>query len=388
MTQRAPSALALACVLTFLHYTGTFMRVPVLPLYARAHGATPVEIGVIVGAHMVLSALSAIPFGYASDRWGRRAFLIGGMGISAVTSFLLPLVGAPAALMVIYGVAGLGPAAFTPSVMSLVGDVAEPGMIGRAYAWYTTALYAGFGVGPILGGYVAAFWGEGVAFVLAGGIIAGATVLGAALPRVETRGARQAASRAFTELRGNRRVWAGWIATVSGLAPWGAIITFFPLLARDRGLGPSEIGLFFGVQAFVNTATRVPAGWLLDRTRARRRYVVGGLLLAALGTALVPSVHAGSHYILLAAGLGAAIAVPFVAIGAALAEATTPATRGLAMGGYSTAIFLSFALASFGLGPVVAIWGLGAGFVVAGLAGAAGTLVAALLWGAPARRPS
>ena len=84
--------LGLACLLTLLHYTGAYMRVPVLPLYATAHGATPTDVGLIVGASMVVAAVTAIPFGVASDRLGRRTLLLGGTAISALTSLLLPLV--------------------------------------------------------------------------------------------------------------------------------------------------------------------------------------------------------------------------------------------------------------------------------------------------------
>jgi predicted MFS family arabinose efflux permease len=86
------------------------------------------------------------------------------------------------------------------------------------------------------------------------------------------------------------------------------------------------------------------------------------------------------HFVLLGAAMGAALSFAFVAVGAALSEATTPATRGLAMGGYSTAIYLGVGLASVGLGPVIASFGYTAGFTVAGAAGGAGTLVVGALW--------
>lgn len=375
--------LGLACLLTLLHYTGAYMRVPVLPLYATAHGATPTQVGLIMGAHMVVAAISAIPFGLASDRWGRRTLLLGGMALSALTSLSLPLASLPQGLAVIYGAAGLGVAAFTPSVMSLVGDVAAPGAMARAYAWYTTALYTGFGAGPILGGYVAQVWGHRAAFVVAGIVIAAALAAGGTLPPTRAVTARPSPLAAAADLRRNRRVWAGWMATVSGLGLWGAILTFFPLLARERGISPLEIGLVLGVQAFVNTAARVPAGWLLDRTGGRRPYVLGGLGAAALATALLPHASGRADFVLLSAVIGAAFAVTFVAVGAALSEATTPATRGLAMGGYSTAIYAGIGLAAIGLGPVMGRWGYGTGFTLAGAVGALGTLVTATLWGRP-----
>lgn len=379
MSESEPSrVLAFACGVTLLHYVGVYMRVPVLPLYAATLGASAADVGLIVGAHMTVAALSAIPLGRASDRLGRRALLLAGTVVSAATSLLLPAVETRPALIAIYGAAGLGVAAFTPSIMSLVGDIAAPGTVGRAYGWYTTALYAGMGTGPLLGGVVAQRWGHRPAFVVAGTIITAGILMGAvALPRLEVRGAPRARVANF---RPNRVIWAGWTATVSALVPVGALMTFFPLLARERGLPPVLIGLVLGIQSLANTAARLPAGWLLDRSRARRPYAVGGGLGAALGLALIPHVSGAVWLVLLAAVLGAALGVAFVAIGAALSEATAPATRGLAMGGYSTAIYVGFGVGAIGLGPLMATWGYAVGFTLGGVAGALGTCVSAILW--------
>ena len=219
----------------------------------------------------------------------------------------------------------------------------------------------------------------------AGLLIAAAIGAGALLPRSERRGPAPALGAAFADLRRNPRVWAGWIATVSGLALWGAVLTFFPLLGHERGLSPLDIGLVLGVQSLVNTLARVPAGWLIDRNRARCPWIVGGLLAAALGTFVVPHLHRSADFVLLGALLGVLFAAAFVAVGAALSEATTPATRGLAMGGYSTAIYVGLGLVAIGLGPVMDRWGYETGFSLAGAMGALGTLLAAALWGPAAR---
>src|SRR5438309_6418517 len=98
------------------------MRGPLVPLYAVAHGATATGVGFIVAAHMAVAALASVPLGRASDVWGRRALLLGGMATSAVTPLMLPLVEGGVALALIYGVAGLGVAGCPPSAMALAGD--------------------------------------------------------------------------------------------------------------------------------------------------------------------------------------------------------------------------------------------------------------------------
>src|SRR5213594_460239 len=377
------SLVAAVCALTFVHFAAAQMRGPLVPLYAVAHGVTATGVGFIVAAHMALAGVASIPLGRASDVWGRRILLVSGMAISAVTSLHLPVVESGVGLGVIYGLAGLGVAAFTPSAMSLVGDAARPRAAGRAYAWYATAHYGAIGVGPFLGGLSAEWWGYRRAFVASAVGAAIAFALGLAIP-VRPARAASAARGTFREVRANPRVWAGWIVAASGLLTQGVVFTFFPLLGEARGLSPAAIGLVFLVLGIANTAARVPAGWLMDHTQRSAPYAVGGVLAGSVATALLPHVSESVPLLALVAVFGVVSGTAGVAIGVALAASTTPASRGLVMGGYSTALYLGLALGSFALGPVITRHGYAVGFSTGG---AAGALAAAALWMTAARAP-
>ena len=54
--------------------------------------------------------------------------------------------------------------------------------------------------------------------------------------------------------------------------------------------------------------------------------------------------------------------------------------RGVVMGGYSTALYLGLALGSLALGPVIVRHGYTMGFLVGGVTGAVGAVVASVLW--------
>ncbi|PYM17554.1 MAG: hypothetical protein DMD78_29725 [Candidatus Rokuibacteriota bacterium] len=259
--------IAVVCILTFLHYVGAQMRGPVLSLYAAAHGATATGVGLIIGAHMVTAGVGSLPLGRASDLWGRRRLMLAGLVSSALTSLLLPLFEGELALMTVYGLAGIGVAAFTPAALSLVGDAAPPDRVGHAYAWYSTAHYGAIAVGPFLGGLVAEWAGYRAAFVASAlGIAVALAVAHVMLRRAVAAPAARSGST-FAEVRRNASVWAGWIASVSGLFIQGVVFPFFPLLADERGLGPAAIGVVFLTLGLTNTAARFPAGWLIDRTR-------------------------------------------------------------------------------------------------------------------------
>jgi predicted MFS family arabinose efflux permease len=181
-------------------------------------------------------------------------------------------------------------------------------------------------------------------------------------------------------VRANPSVWAGWIVAASGLLTQGVVFTFFPLLGEARGLSPAAIGLVFLILGIANTAARVPAGWLMDRTQRSAPYAVGGVLVGCVATALLPYVTERGSLLALVAVYGVVSGTAGVAIGVALASATTPAARGLVMGGYSTALYLGLALGSFALGPVITSYGYTTGFGVGAVMGAVGAVVATFLW--------
>jgi len=373
--------LAVVCLLTFLHYVGAQMRGPVLPLYAAAHGASATGVGLIIAAHMMVAAVGSIPLGRASDVWGRRRLLLAGMAISAVTSLVLPLTERTVPLALVYGAAGLGVAAFTPSALSMVGDAAASGLAGRAFAWYTIAHYGAIGVGSFLGGVVSDAWGFPAAFVVSAILIALTFALGlTAIEPSRMQAPSAVASAPFADVRANLVVWAGWIVSACGLVTQAVVYTFFPLLANERGLSPAAIGFVFLVLGIANTAARIPAGWLVDRTKHPSVYAIGGVVIASIAVAVLPHAESRTAVLAIVAVFGAVSGTAGVAIGVALTHAAPPTVRGVVMGGYSMSLYLGLALGSLALGPVITRHGYVIGFSLGAAAGAVGAVIAAALW--------
>lgn len=81
---------------TLLIGTGVGVIVPLLPLFSRDIGVTPAEFGLVVSAFGASRLLSNFPASWASERYGRRPFLVGGpivsgaamMGVAAGSSFM------------------------------------------------------------------------------------------------------------------------------------------------------------------------------------------------------------------------------------------------------------------------------------------------------------
>ncbi len=367
MRLRVLPPVGLACLVVFLHYVGAYMRMPLLPLYARAGGAGTGEIGLLMGAFTVVAAVSAIPAGLLADRFGRRRLIVVGLCISAATSLALPLSQAVAVLAGVLALAGWAMAALTPAVMAYIGEAGGPAGAGRAYGWYTTALYGGMTLGPACGGIAADLGGYRFAFLASGGLLLATWLLAVAgLPEMRAQpGGRRASLAGLRRVTGNPVVLGCWGAVFCLTFAWGVLLAFLPLYAQDLGLSRRAIGGLFGLQAFCNMGMRAPVGYVSDRSGIRAPFVTAGLLIFAAAAALIPVL---THPAVLAAAIGltgVGQGIGAVATGAALSEATEPSVRGAAMGGYSMALYGGVAAGSVIVGPVIERAGFRAGFAVA-----------------------
>src|SRR4051812_12529717 len=69
---------------------GMFIVLPVLALYAETlpGGRDHTLVGLALGAYGLTQAVLQIPFGWASDRWGRKPVIVTGLLIFAAGSFI------------------------------------------------------------------------------------------------------------------------------------------------------------------------------------------------------------------------------------------------------------------------------------------------------------
>jgi len=136
----------------------------------NAHiGQTALEFGVQYSALILAVVLLMVPFGMASDRFGRKPFLLGGVVL------LIPMIvvqGFIQSELVMIGarfIQGIAMSmAFTPA-LAFAGDFANSGQSARWIAMITSAYGFGRASGPAVGGFLGSF-GYTIPF-LAGGLI-------------------------------------------------------------------------------------------------------------------------------------------------------------------------------------------------------------------------
>jgi MFS family permease len=125
--------------------------------------------------------------------------------------------------------------------------------------------------------------------------------------------------------------------------------------------------------------SRLPAGYVTDRLGRPVPLIVGALLAYALALNLLGQVATLPGLGVMALVMGSAAGTAFVTLGAVVGSSSDPRLRGLAVGVYSTFLYLGLALGPAAVGAVMNVHGYAVGFSLAGVvAGVGGVFVAVM----------
>ena len=164
--KRATVSLALVYALRML---GLFMILPVFSLHAHDYaGATPLLIGLAIGIYGLTQGLFQLPFGFLSDRFGRKTVIVGGLLIFCVGSGLAAE--AETIEQVIAGRALQGLGAIAAAVMALAADLTREEVRLRIMAAIGMSIGASFMLSMILGPIIAAGYGLRMLFWITAGL--------------------------------------------------------------------------------------------------------------------------------------------------------------------------------------------------------------------------
>ncbi len=364
--------MVICCLVTFGCYFAVFMRLPVIPLFARAQGVSIAEIGRINAAFFLAAGLLSFPMGMVADRHGSKPLAAAGVLLLAFTACLLSAATTFPRLAGAYLLFGAGIAAFGPTMMALVARIAPATHLGRAYGWYTTALFGAMSLGPVLGGYMAGAFGFDAVFITIAVVLA--CDLGGLLLLLPGRAGRDGVSLERVAIRAtlkalfrNRAIIGCWLVTLGACFGLGMFMSFIPLHARAQGLDAGQIGLVFLAQGMANGLARIPCGYLSDKVERRSTLVLIGMLGFAVSLTGIGASLQLTAFMLWALVSGASLGLAFTSVGALMAASVAANARGVAMGGYNTCIYFGMMTSSVFMGAVIEVLGFAAGFYLTAL---------------------
>lgn len=346
---------ALAAIVA-MRLLGLFLIMPVFSAYAGDYpGATPLLIGIALGIYGLTQGALQVPFGWLSDRWGRRPVIAMGLLLFVSGSVLAAL--STHIFGVIAGRALQGCGAIAGASMALAADASRDTQRSKVMALVGVSVGAAFVLAMLAGPVLAGFWGvSGLFWVTAGLGCVSLVLLFGLLPRPPAPMA--GVERNMHPERLGESVW---------LLCLSAFLLHMIMTVLFVGLP---------IQMEATTGLAVPAHWRLYLPSlgiagvltlglifaSREASSIRRLLPSILGLALSAAAFAASVP-------GIAWTLLWLAVffgGFNLLEATLPALmtrrvsserRGAAMGLYATCQFLGAFAGGTGAGAVLGAFG-------------------------------
>lgn len=353
----------------FAYFLAVGATLPTVPLFVEGPlGGGNVAVGLTIGVFS-LAAVLLRPFtGRLADRRGRRLLIIVGGGIVAVSLFGYVPTDTLWVLLILRLLSGAGEALFYVGTASAINDLAPDERRGEAFSYFSLSLFAGIGLGPILGESVLEVAGYDAAWYVAAGCSVFAAVVGAFIP--ETRPEDH-----DPEARGRLLSPSALLpGTLMAASIWGLAMftTFIPLYALSIGMSGSRF--LFALHSVVVFSVRLFGARLPDRlgvhtaaTGALACSVVGFIVMGIVDTTL------GLVIGTVVWSLGHSLAFP--ALMSMAVKGAPTSERGAVVGTFTAFFDLSFGLGAMAAGGIVDVSGYRGGFFSASIAAGAGLLL-------------
>lgn len=283
----------LACVFTTM--LGLGIIGPIIPLYAEEMGATFVQIGLLSSAWSISRLIFTAPIGNLSDRISKKKIIAAGLGVYAVISVLYVIAWDYTSLISIRFLHGLGSAASMPIAYAYAAEIAPEGQEGRFMGKMNLALFAGMGLGPLIGGYLTDYFTISTPFYVMGALTALSLLLTMAfLPDDSSlKGKTAKAKPSFRKVLSKKILRAAFVYRAVGALGRGSIMGFLSLYISGSvetgglGLPVSMAGLILSVGQFSAALLQSPFGIAADRYNKIILILLGGFI-GAFGLAMFP----------------------------------------------------------------------------------------------------
>lgn len=360
-----------------LRMLGLFLILPVFALYAEdLEGATPVLIGLAIGAYGLTQAGLQIPFGMLSDRFGRKRLIILGLVIFAIGSMVAAL--ADSIFWVIVGRALQGAGAIAAVVMALAADLSREEHRTKVMAMIGVSIGISFAaamvLGPVLNNWVGV---KGIFWISAGLALGGILMTHFLVPQpIYSRSHRDTTpipamfKQVLTDTQLLRLDFGICTLHMVLMATFLAV----PLALRDAaGLSAARHWELYLLALGLSIVVMIPFIIMAERHRRMRTVFLGAILVLCLTELGLLNFYDS------ALGIGVLLFCFFTSFNlleailpSLIAKMSPPDAKGTAMGVYSSSQFLGAFLGGALGGWMHGVFGLKGVFALAALG--------ALLW--------
>jgi MFS family permease len=279
----------------FISHVYMLVLPPVFPFVRAEFDVSYTQLGFVLAAFNIVSALLQTPAGFLVDRTSGRAVLVGGLLLGSAA--LAAAAAAPAFMLVgvAFAVLGLANTVYHPADYALLSNRVSPGRVGQAFSIHIFAGFIGTAITPAAMVVLASSLGWRVSFLIVAvfGALVAAAILAFGAPLGGREAARARAADASAPSAGDWRVLATWpvllnlvffmlLASVSvGTQNYG-IVALQALWGTSLSGATTAITVYLVLSAFAVLV----GGWLASRTNRHETVALIGLLVS--GVVLLP----------------------------------------------------------------------------------------------------
>lgn len=365
----------LVCIANFFYFGSFYLILPILPQYVVELGGTPGQIGLVTGYFTLASVVLRPYLGKYADEHGRKRVMLLGVGLFALLFMVYSQVQQVIPLYALRILHGVAHGAFIAACFAYVADLAPVERRGEVLGIFGVSNVVSMALFPAWGIAIIKSTGNFSAlFTLSFGIAAAALLMVVFVREIKPQAKKEKAESIFVVAR-QRAVWIASLTLFAAATIYGAIITFLPVYAPERGV--SDFGVFFTTYAGFTLISRVVAGKMSDRF-GRRAVIIPFMCLVAMAVFFFPLLR--DSYLLMfiggCFGLGFGAFMP--ALGAYVVDQTIPKDRGSALAFFTAFMDLGITAGSVGLGLVGGYLGYDSMFVIGGIIVVMGILLFAI----------
>ena len=266
----------------------TNLYLPALPAVREHFDASVAEVQATFSVSLVMFAFGILAWGPFSDRYGRRAAVLGGIGIMVAGAVVSLLAQSLDALIAGRALQAFGTATGLVTARAILSDLYPAERMARTLASLTMVAVMGNALAPLLGGLITVALGWRAIF---GVLVLAAVIVGAVvwrrLPETRPPGAHPPRGRDMLGTAGSlvrMPLFAGCV--LQSAVVYATFLVFISLapyvMVSALGRPPTEFGFYY---LFI-AAGYFLGNWSVGRLMARHDLhwlVVNGVLLSAAG---------------------------------------------------------------------------------------------------------
>ena len=276
-------------IVTSIYWFTLYTYIPTFSPYLESIGISHGMIGIILGSYGFVQMLLRIPLGIYSDRINKRKiFVIFGVLLGALSALGLWIFDNPYLILLFRSLAGAAASCWVTYTV-LFSSYFSREDTSRSVGYINSFNKTGQVAAMLLGGIVAQYFGKGVPFLLA--VTVGIIGIGLSLGVVEKKNVDSDPLdiRELLQVAKNiNLLMVSFLGAVIMLITFATIFGFIPIAASNIGASEFQLSMIVTLANIATLVASAFSGAFFGKRFGEKNSIIGGFILIAVTTIIVP----------------------------------------------------------------------------------------------------